>query len=200
MIYFVVSIICLIIFLIYLLDLKKTKFDMKLIVLISVFTAISYVLNMIKFIRMPQGGSITFFSMLPVMVISFIYGRGAGITSGILLGILKMLDGIVFVHPLQFILDYILANMLLGFSSVFGIDGKFKMCLGCLFAGFMSLMFNVLSGVMFFSEFVGDGMNVFLYSFIYNFLSVGVEVILTTIVMMIIPMKRIIRISKNRKA
>lgn len=198
--YFVILMICFVILMIYLFDLKKTKFDMRLLVLISIFTAISYVLNTIKFIRMPQGGSITFFSMLPVMIISFVYGRGAGITSGILLGILKIFDGIVFVNFLQFILDYVFANMVLGFSSIFGMNSKFKMCAGCLFAGLMSLMFNVISGVMFFREFVGDGMNIFLYSFIYNFLSVGIEVILTTVVMMIIPIERIMRVLKNKKA
>lgn len=195
MMYFVVFI-TIVFLLIYVFEVRKVKFNTRLIFLVSLFTALSYILNMVKFIRMPQGGSITLFSMLPVMVISFIYGKGVGLTSGILLGFLKMFDGIVFVHPIQFILDYILGNMALGFSGMFGRDSKVKIFFGCIISGFLGVMFSVISGVVFFSEFSPENMNIWIYSIIYNFSSLGVEVFLTTIAMMFFPLDRIIKVSK----
>lgn len=189
-------IIGIIMFIIYIREIMKTKFTTRLIFIIGIFTALAYVLNLIKFIRMPQGGSITLFSMLPVMVLSLLYGKGVGLTSGILLGFLKMLDGITFVHPVQFLLDYILSNMALGFSGMFGRDSKVKIFFGCIISGFLGVMFNVISGVVFFSEFAPENMNIWMYSIIYNFSSLGVEVFLTTIVMMFFPLDRIIKISK----
>ncbi len=193
MIYFLLLGIMLFFFTVYIFEMRKVKFSIRLIFSIALFGAIAYVLNTIKFIRMPQGGSVTLFSMLPVMLISFIHGRGIGITSGILLGLLKMLDGIVFLNPFQFILDYMLANMSLGFASMFGGNSKVRIILGCGLSGFISVFCNILSGVLFFSEFATNGANIWMYSIIYNFSSVGLEVILTTIVMTLLPMERIIR-------
>lgn len=199
MLYFVL-IICIVIFLIYLLEVRKVKFNIRLIVLISIFASISYILNMIKFIRMPQGGAITLFSMLPVMLISFIYGKGVGCTLGILVGVLKMFDGIIFLNPLQFILDYIFSNISLGFACIFGMKNKFIMFLGCISSGLLSIMFNIISGVLFFSEFIPDGVNVWMYSFIYNFSSLGIEVLLTSIAMLFIPIGRINKVLNIKKA
>lgn len=191
MLYFMLVMICILISLIYLLEVRKVEFNVRLMIIISIFASISYVLNMIKFVRMPQGGSITLFSMLPIMLISFIYGKGAGGTLGILVGILKMLDGIVFLNPIQFISDYIFANMSLGFACIFGMKNKVRMFLGCISSGFLSVMFNIISGVLFFGEFVPIGENLWIYSITYNFLSVGIEVMLTSILILFIPIKRI---------
>ena len=192
-------IIGIIMFIIYVREIRKTKLTTRLIFIVGIFTALSYVLNLIKFIRMPQGGSITFFSMLPVMILSLLYGKGVGLTSGILLGFLKMTDGITFIHPIQFLLDYILGNMALGFSGIFGRDSKFKIFLGCIISGFLGVMFSVISGAIFFSEFSPENMNPWVYSIIYNFSSLGVEVVLTTIVITFLPLDRIIKASKLKE-
>ena len=197
--YFLILILTIVFLGIYLFELKKIKFDTRLIIAIGIFSAIGYVLNLFKFIRMPQGGSITFFSMLPVMIITFVHGRGVGLTSGLLLGVLKTLDGVVMVNPLQFILDYLLSNMCLGFSNIFGIKNKTRIFLGCLFSGILCVMFNVLSGVLFFSEFVPEGQNIWIYSLVYNFSSIGVEALLTSILMIYIPLVRMIK-SFNKEA
>lgn len=197
MLYFLLLAVTVLFFIIYIFEIKKIKFSIRTIFLIALFGAISYVLNTIKFLRMPQGGSITFFSMLPVMLVSIVHSKGAGLTCGILSGILKTLDGAVFLNPLQFILDYILANMVLGFSGIFGRKNKFRIILGCVLSGFISVVFNILSGVLFFGEFAPENTNVWIYSILYNFSSVGVEVILTVVVLGFMPLHRII---KNFKA
>ena len=69
-------------FWIYIKDINKAKFTTKEIVVIAMFSAISFILYMIQFIKYPQGGGITLFSMLPTMLLAILYGRCAGVTGG----------------------------------------------------------------------------------------------------------------------
>lgn len=105
-------------------DINKKKFATKEIVMIAMFSAISFILYMIQFIRYPQGGGITLFSMLPTMLLAILYGREAGLTGGLIFGLLKLLNGAYVVHPAQFLLDYILSNMALGLAGEFGREKK----------------------------------------------------------------------------
>ncbi len=194
-----IGVVSILMFVFYIREMKNTKLDTKLIVVIGMLGSMAYVLNLIKIVNMPQGGSMTLFSMMPVMLIGLLYGRGAGLTAGIILGCLKMLDGITMIHPMQFILDYILANMFLGLSGVFGRGKKFNIFMGCLVASLLSVMTNVVSGAVFFGEYAPEGMNVWIYSMIYNFSSLGIEALLTTILITVMPIDKIAKIAKINK-
>ena len=150
-------------FIYYLKGLKNTKFNAKIIVTIGMFSAISYILSMIEFIKYPQGGGIS---------------------------LLKLLKGAYIIHPAQFLLDYILPTMLLGLAGTFGKEKKSKVILGCLFALVLSVSMNIISGCVFFGQYVPKGMNIFVYSFLYNVSSVGVEGLLSTIIISILPLNR----------
>ena len=145
---------------------------------------------MIQFVKYPQGGGITLFSMLPIMVLSLLYGRTAGITGGLIWGVLSLLNGAYVIHPVQFFLDCLFGPMALGFTCIFGSDKKYKIILGSLFAVTLSVFSYFVSGVVFFAQFAPEGMNPYLYSFLYNFTSAGVEGILCTVLISIIPLKR----------
>ncbi|WP_373600059.1 energy-coupled thiamine transporter ThiT [Paraclostridium bifermentans] len=187
----VIIVLSIVFFIYYIKGLKKTKFTTKTVVIIGMFSAISYILNMIEFIKYPQGGGISLFSMLPTMLLSILYGNPVGITGGLVYGILKLLNDVYIIHPAQFLLDYILPTMLLGLAGTFGNEKKSKIVLGCLFAVALSVSMNIISGVVFFGDYAPKGMNVFVYSFIYNVSSVGVEGILTTILIALLPLKRL---------
>jgi thiamine transporter len=191
-----VSIISIILLGLYALEMKKTKLTTKVMITISVMVAIAYVLYMIKFISYPQGGGITLFSTLPIMMVALIYGRGPGLTAGLIFGVLKLLNGGVIMHPIQFILDYMLAQMALGLAGSFGNDKKSKIILGCLFAGIMGTIVSTISGYVFFGMYAPPGMNPLLYSIVYNFSSAGVESVLTAILMGLIPMEKFIKVAK----
>ncbi|MGL5757038.1 MAG: energy-coupled thiamine transporter ThiT [Paraclostridium sp.] len=178
-------------FIYYLKGLKSTKFTTKIVVTIGMFSAISYILNMIEFIKYPQGGGISLFSMLPTMLLSVLFGNTVGITGGLVYGILKLLNGAYVIHPAQFLLDYILPTMLLGLAGTFGTEKKSKIILGCLFAVVLSVSMNIISGCVFFGDYAPEGMNVFVYSFIYNVSSLGVEGILSTVIIGILPLNRL---------
>lgn len=188
-------------FLYYLKGLKNTKINAKIIVTIGMFSAISYILSMIEFIKYPQGGGISLFSMLPTMLLSVLCGNTIGITGGLVYGLLKLLNGAYIIHPAQFLLDYILPTMLLGVAGTFGKENKLKVILGCLFALVLSVSMNVISGCVFFGDYAPEGMNVFIYSFLYNVSSLGVEGLLSTIIIAVLPLNRFdkaLKLSNNQ--
>ncbi|CUO21741.1 energy-coupled thiamine transporter ThiT [Clostridium disporicum] len=197
----IIGIAAVITFILYFLDLKKNPINTKQMVIIAMVSAISFILSLIQFIKYPQDGGISLCSMMPVMVLSLLYGRTAGLTGGIIFGLLSMLNGVYVVHPVQFLLDYILARMVLGLAGIFGNDNKVKVILGSAFAVTVSVFISFLSGVVFFGEFAPAGMGVVLYSFLYNFTTAGIEGILSIGVIALIPLERFKKqIAKDSKA
>ncbi len=197
----IIGIAAVITFILYFLDLKKNPINTKQMVIIAMVSAISFILSLIQFIKYPQDGGISLCSMMPVMVLSLLYGRTAGLTGGIIFGLLSMLNGVYVVHPVQFLLDYILARMVLGLAGIFGNDNKVKVILGSAFAVTVSVFISFLSGVVFFGEFAPAGMGVVLYSFLYNFTTAGIEGILSIVVIALIQLERFKKlIAKDSKA
>ena len=156
----------------YLKELKRTNLELRRMMVTAVFVAISFILYNIQFIKYPQGGGISLFPMLPILLISILYGKGIGLTAGLLLGILKIFNGFFVVHPAQFLLDYVFSTMALGLACIYGTDKKYKIFLGCLTAVALSVGINILSGVVYFGQYAPEGTNVFVYSAIYNLMFV----------------------------
>lgn len=186
-----VGIVSIILFILYFIDLKKNRLSTKSMIITAMCSAISFILYQITFIKYPQGGGITLFSMLPIMLLSMVCGRTAGVTGGLIFGLLKLLNGGMIVHPVQFFLDYLLGSMALGLADTFGHDHKYKVILGSLFASILGVLVSTISGALFFGQYAPEGMNPWIYSIIYNFTSAGVEALLTTVLMIFIPIKRL---------
>lgn len=191
MINYIILGISVVLLVLYLIDLTKHKLTIKMMTIVSMCSAISYVLYLIEFIKYPQGGGISLFSMLPVMLLSILYGRTAGLTGGFIFGLLKLLNGATVVHPAQFLLDYVLSAMALGLAGTFGTDKKIKIIFGGLFAVALSVLIYIISGVVYFGQYAPEGMNIWIYSIIYNCTSAGVEGLLSVIILAILPIKRI---------
>ncbi len=114
------------------------------------------------------GGSISL-GVVPIFIASFRRGLKAGLLTGFIVGILQLIIGEPYiVHPIQFILDYLLAYTAVGLSGLMvnNINER-KIILG-IFIGMCSRFFmHFLAGVVFFSEFAGS-QPVIIYSFVYN--------------------------------
>ena len=67
----------------------KSGFDSRCIALAGVCIAMSFALSYIKLWEMPQGGSVTFVSLLPLMIFAYIYGVRKGVAAGFVYGILQ---------------------------------------------------------------------------------------------------------------
>jgi len=130
------------------------------------------------------------------MILSAIFGIKEGIICGVIVGALKTVIQPPF-FPLQLPLDYFGAMMMIAFAPMFGTKNKSKLIFGAVLAGALSISFSILSGVIFFGQFAPEGMNVWIYSMVYNLSGSGVEILLSIIVLAIIPLKNLSQIIKS---
>ena len=67
----------------------------------AVLIALSAVLSMISLFKAPYGGSVTCASMVPIILIGFLYDMKWGILSGVVYAVLQMLIGGIAPHLYQ---------------------------------------------------------------------------------------------------
>lgn len=184
------------IFIISVKTLSGFKFNAKSMAIIAIMAAITLLLNMIKLVPFPQGGGFSLLSILPIMILSIIFGVREGLLCSIVVAfLLAIFKPPIF--PLQLPLDYFGSMMAIAFTPMFGTKKKISLTLGATVAGLLSIMFSVLSGVIFFGQFAPEGMNVWKYSIGYNFLGYGIEVLLSIVVLNLLPMKNLKKILKR---
>lgn len=168
---------------------NKLVFDSRCIALAGICIATSFALSYIKMFSMPQGGSVTLASLLPVMLFAYIYGPKKGLFVGFIYGALQAMQDPYIVHPAQFILDYPAAFAMVGFAGVFAnvkaLDKvpQVKFLLGATLAGALRFFAHVLSGVFAFGAYAIDAGNdnFWAYSTLYN-TYVFVDLILVIVV------------------
>lgn len=151
----------------------------------GVAIAIAMVLSQFKLFALPQGGSITPFSMLFIVVIAYFFGVRQGVLTGIVYGLLQLAFGGWVAHPVQLLLDYPLAFGALGLAGVFS-KSEFGLIKGMILGVMGRFFFHFISGIVFFASYAPEGWNPVVYSLWYNFSYTGVEAALT-IVLLVIP-------------
>ncbi|MDE7372431.1 MAG: energy-coupled thiamine transporter ThiT, partial [Clostridia bacterium] len=104
---------------IYFLGDKRKISDTRSIVYGAVAIALSFAISYIKFFEMPQGGSLTFASLLPLMIYCCMFGTRRGVIACLIYGVLQAVQDPFIIHPMQFLLDYPLAFGMIGVSGIF---------------------------------------------------------------------------------
>ncbi len=148
--------------------------------------ALSFILSYLRLFRMPQGGSLTIASMLPVALYSQWFGLKRGLLAGAALGFLELLQDAYIVHIFQLFLDYPLAFMCVGLAGLF----PNNLPLGLVAGGLGRILCSTLSGAIFFAEFSPEGMNPWAYSLVYNTLALGPDQLICIILALMPPVKR----------
>lgn len=192
----VMLIICLVPIAFYVFNLRKFKLDTKVMIVIALFAACSLVLSKIQLIQYPQGGGINLLSSLPILMVGLLYGPITGMTCGLVAGLISLIGGAYIIHPAQFLLDYILPTMLLGVSGLFGTESKKNIFIGCIIAVLLKQTAHILSGCIYFGEYAWEGWDPLPYSIVYNLSGTGVEGLLSTIVLTIMPLAKIKKMAK----
>ena len=139
-------------------DFKSRSFYMKTkqITFAGLAIALAIVVStIIKLPSLPNGGSITLFSMLIISMIGYCYGPTTGFIASITYGVLQFILEPYFVHPLQVLLDYPLAFGALGISGFFS-KKKNGLIYGYLFGILGRLFFHEVSGLIFYTTYVGN--------------------------------------------
>lgn len=140
----------------------------KKLVTTAMLLALAVILSLVKVFELPFGGSVTLVSMMPIVLIGYIYGTKWGICSALIYSVLQILTGMNVVSAFFLpgdsqmavpaalgvcLLDYILAYGALGFGGIF--KNKFKsrtseIVLGTIVALFLRYLMHIISGAIFF--------------------------------------------------
>ena len=163
---------------------SKTKVNVRALAEAAVLIAVAFALSYIK-IELPQGGSFTPASSLPILLIGYRWGKGYGFIGAVAYSLLQMLQGFypppsntVLAFFLVVLLDYLLAFAALGASSFFR-NRKNGLLLAvpvCLLARFLC---HFISGMLIWGSYAWEGFPVWLYSFLYNGSYMSAELALT---------------------
>jgi thiamine transporter len=147
--------------------------------------ALAEVLSLLKIFQMPQGGSVTPASMLPIILFALCFGPAWGLSVAFLFSVLQLAIGAYILSPAQVLLDYTLAFSALGVAGFFAAKASarieetnilsrlrlipfWKIVMATIIAMAGRLLFSFLSGIVFYSDYAPEGQAVWLYSLIYN--------------------------------
>ena len=153
---------------------EKRDFDAKSITYAAVCIALSFALSFMRIVRLPQGGSITPASLLPLLIYAYMFGVRKGILAGTAYGLLQALQDPSVLHPAQFLLDYPVAFAWVGMAGLFtrqktlGKIPQLQFALGGILAGLGRFTMHFLSGTFAFGVFAPEGTPAALYSLVYQ--------------------------------
>ena len=169
---------------------NKTKQLVFSAMAIALATAIAMV---IKLPSLPNGGSVTLFTMLIVSLVGYWYGPATGLLAAVVYGILQFIIGPYVVHPAQVLLDYPLAFGALGLSGFFH-KKKHGLILGYLTGVCGRFAFHMVSGLIFYTTYVdslqGNAAAVWA-STVYNLSYILPEAILTLVLLALPPVQNL---------
>ncbi len=144
---------------------QKTRRLTESALLIALGTVLALLTNYIPFLNLPYGGSVTIFSMVPLIVLSYRYGVRWGFFSGIVFGILQMAIGAttgvfagaeLYVVIFSVLLDYLLAYAVIGLAGMFKnkIGSPFvSVGVGALIVCILRYSVHVISGAVLFGSY-----------------------------------------------
>lgn len=173
---------------------KKIKLDAKIMARIGIALSLATILHLLKIVDLPNGaGSINLGSMVPILIIAFMYGPEIGMLTGFLFGVIYLIISPYILHPIQVLFDYPLPFMAVGIAGYF----KNKKILGSFVGMFIRFIFHFISGFLFFGQFAPDGWSPMVYSLFANGLVVGGNLIVILVIIALLPINRIIEKSNN---
>lgn len=163
--------------------------------------ALSSVLSLIKLFAMPQGGSVTPASMLPILFVALALGPAWGIGVGAVYGLLQFVLEPYSAHWASIILDYPLAFGMLGLAGFFARPKaeriaerqllrrlsaiKWPMIVTGVVVGMLGrTLSHVISGVVFYASYAEEaGQNPWIYSLVYNLSYMIPEALITLVIL-----------------
>lgn len=158
----------------------------------AIMLALATILAELSVIKFPFGGSVTIFSQVPMIVVSYRYGLKWGAFSGLGMGIIQLLFGLenfayvsgIVAYLILVLADYIIAFGALGFGGMF--KNKIKnpvlsIALGGAVVSVIRFICHFISGVTIWGDYSGGAQAVWEYSLTYNAGYMVPELIITVV-------------------
>lgn len=162
----------------------------------AMMVALATVLCYIRIFKFPWGGSITLFSMLPIILFSLKYGVKQGLLCSFVFSLIQFGQGVtdgLFGWGLTavmliacILLDYLGAYTVIGLAGAFRKKGFAGWILGTVLAVFVRFLFHFFSGVVIWHSSgklweAFSTENEWLYSFLYNGAYMLPELVMTVV-------------------
>jgi thiamine transporter len=172
---------------------KKT--NTRLLAESAVMIALAIVLNMVKFFTLPNGGEVTLFSMLPILLVGIKNGPKWGFGTAFVYSLIQMFMSIakimtwglsVKVLIACIIFDYIMAYTVLGAASLFGGKGRMRATVGVCIGIALRFVCHFISGITIWATWADGFASVMLYSLTYNGSYMLCELVLTGVVTVVL--------------
>ncbi|MDE6200553.1 MAG: energy-coupled thiamine transporter ThiT [Clostridiales bacterium] len=182
-------------------DRKSKPMDTRTITYAAVCVALSFALSYVRLFKMPMGGSITFASMLPLMLFAFMFGSRKGVAVGVIYGLLQAIQDPWIIHPAQFALDYLVAFGAIGLTgcmrelNVFKGNMRAQFAVGAIIACALRFISHYFAGVFAFGMYgagyaaeygVSALANEYFYSFVYQCLYLIPELAIVIVASMLV--------------
>lgn len=144
----------------------------------AILIALAAVLSLIKIWTNPWGGSVTLLSMVPIVLISVMFGVRWGLFSSFVYALIQIgldiagmmswgMDARMWIGAIVF--DYLVAYTAVGLGGVFRKKGAVGVCLGTALALVVRFISHFVSGYIFFDIWMPETFsNSAVYSVVYN--------------------------------
>jgi thiamine transporter len=140
------------------------EIDTRVLAEVAISVALAYVLNLIIVYQLPQGGSITLGSMVPILILALRRGPRVGIFAGAVFGLVQLFLGGYWFTIIQVLLDYPVAFACLGLAGFF----RKSPMVGVTVSVAARFVCHFVSGVVFFGDYAPPELGPVVYSAIYN--------------------------------
>lgn len=158
----------------------------------ALMIALSTILAELAVIKFPYGGSVTVFSQLPVIIISYRYGMKWGAGTGLAMALIQMIFGLenfsyvsgIVAYLILLFGDYIIAFTALGLGGMF--RNKIKnqalgLTLGSIVVTMVRFICHFITGITIWGDYSNGASSVWIYSLTYNGGYMLPELIITAI-------------------
>ena len=167
---------------------KKIVWTTRMLSVGAMCLALSSVLSVLKLFEMPNGGSVTVVSLLPLILFAYVYGTVPGLILGFVHGVLQFLFGGWFLNIFQLLLDYPLAFAVLGLAGLFNKmkDERAGLAVGTVVGCVARWFVAALAGLVFWSDLTDGIWPAVVYTVTYNASYMIPECIITVIVAVLV--------------
>jgi thiamine transporter len=173
----------------------KSAFSTQALAEAGVMIALATLLSFVKVFHMPQGGSVTAASMVPIVIVALRWGPQVGLLTAAAYGMVQYIVEPFAVHPVQVLLDYPLAFGMLGLAgflrnlpaagAALGVAGRFAS--------------HVIAGAVFFGTYAPAGQSPWVYSALYNGPYLLAELGITAVVVWALARSGVLLAALNRE-
>lgn len=166
---------------------RHEVFDTHTLVTSALLLGLAVVLQQFSIFHMPQGGSVTAGSMLPLILIACRFGVGVGALAGFVCGMISIVQDPFILHPVQVLFDYPLPFMAMGLAGLC----RNQLYWGAVLAFAGRFLCHFISGVAFFGSYAPEGISPVLYSLVFNGSYLSAELVICCLILKILPVKRL---------